>query len=640
MIILIPLGGKGERFKKNNYRQPKALVNVCGKPILFWLLDSLKSVDNNTLIYVPYNKEYEFYRLQNLIINNYPKLNFKFLCLEKDTEGAAETINIALNELTLKDQPILCLDSDNFYTFDVFDKWTKNNCIFSFSDYGSDPIYSYLKIKNKHVIDILEKQKISEYACTGAYGFSSYKTLLDHTDKVLKNNIREKGEYYTSVVIKEMVKDENVFHNININANEFICLGTPIQVKQFYNNYNSNFGILYENNNVKPLRFCFDFDNTLVTFPEKEKDYTTVKPIENNINFLKYLKSLGHTIIIYTARRMKTYSGNLGKVVSDAGKITFDTLDKFDIPYDEIYFGKPYANFYIDDLAVNCFDDMEKIMGYYKNKINPRKFNSIEEGTIETITKRSANLDGEIFYYNHIPQSVKHLFPIFIDHNEENTWYTLEKINGLSLSDYYLSGMLNENILKDVMSSIKKIQNIGIKKLFKVNVETNIYSNYYDKIIKRYKEFDYSKYPNVDKIFKEISEFLFQYENNQLGKETMIHGDPVFTNILINNYNKIKFIDMRGKCGDVLSMTGDWLYDWSKIYQSLIGYDKILMNKKLDLNYEKKMIDLFEQYFVKMYSEKDLLNLKMITKSLLFTLIPLHDNEKCIEYFNLISQIE
>ena len=41
MIIIIPLGGTGERFKQNGYKKPKALINVFGKPILYYLLDNL-----------------------------------------------------------------------------------------------------------------------------------------------------------------------------------------------------------------------------------------------------------------------------------------------------------------------------------------------------------------------------------------------------------------------------------------------------------------------------------------------------------------------------------------------------------------------------------------------------------------------
>ena len=43
---------------------------------------------------------------------------------------------------------------------------------------------------------------------------------------------------------------------------------------------------------------------------------------------------------------MKTHNGNVGKILCDIGKITFNTLEKFNIPFDEIYFGKPYADVY------------------------------------------------------------------------------------------------------------------------------------------------------------------------------------------------------------------------------------------------------------------------------------------------------
>ena len=41
MFIIIPLGGKGERFKKEKYEKPKALIPIFEKPILYYLLDNL-----------------------------------------------------------------------------------------------------------------------------------------------------------------------------------------------------------------------------------------------------------------------------------------------------------------------------------------------------------------------------------------------------------------------------------------------------------------------------------------------------------------------------------------------------------------------------------------------------------------------
>jgi hypothetical protein len=46
------------------------------------------------------------------------------------------------------------------------------------------------------------------------------------------------------------------------------------------------------------------------------------------------------------------------------------------------------------------------------------------------------------------------------------------------------------------------------------------------------------------------------------------------------------------------------------------------------------MIKIFKDYFFNNYSKNDFINLKIITKSLLFTLIPLHNNDKCFDYYN------
>jgi capsule biosynthesis phosphatase len=629
MIIIIPIGGIGQRFKENGYKKPKALINIYGKSIISYLLDNL-NIKNIDYIFIPYNKEYKQYRFEDLLVKNYPKINFRFYCLENNTRGAVETINIGLNKLKEeRDLPVLCLDCDNFYKFDIISKWNGKNCIFSFKDENKKPIYSYVKInENNKIIDIKEKEKISNNACTGAYGFRSINELKRYTSKIIEQNITQKSEFYTSGVVKMMINENHIFNSKNVLPKNFICLGTPLQLKFFYNNYPKKNSV-NERITISNKRICFDLDNTLVSYPIINNDYSTVKPIQKNINFLKYLKSFGNTIIIYTARRMKTHNGNIGKINADIGKITFETLDKFNIPYDEIYFGKPYADFYIDDLAVNCYDNLEKELGYYNNKILPRNFHTIDIGSIDTIIKKGI-LDGEKYYYENIPISLKDMFPIYI--RGDNKTITIEKINGITLTELYLSEMLKKNTFIHILNSINRIQNCKIK----INDNINLYSNYALKLKSRYKSFDYSLFENSKNLYESILVKLLDYEKKDEGIKKIIHGDPVFTNIIINNYGKIKFIDMRGKVGNKLSIQGDWLYDWAKIYQSLIGYDEILLGKNVNSEYKKNMIDIFKTYFINKFSEKYFNNLKIITKSLIFTLIPLHDNNNCINFYNLL----
>ena len=285
MIIIIPIGGIGQRFKENGYKKPKALINIYGKPIISYLLDNLNT-DNIDYIFIPYNKEYKKYRFEDFLIKQYPKIHFKFFCLENNTRGAAETINIGIDKLNEKrDIPVMCLDSDNFYTCDIISQWDGENCVFSFEDENKNPIYSYVKTnENNEIIDIKEKDKISNNACTGAYGFRSINELKLYTSKIIEENIIQKSEFYTSGVIKQMINEGHGFKNKTILCSNFICLGTPLQLKLFYNNYPCK-NCRNNEDVIKNKRICFDLDNTLVTFPTIRNDYTSVKPIKKILIF-------------------------------------------------------------------------------------------------------------------------------------------------------------------------------------------------------------------------------------------------------------------------------------------------------------------------------------------------------------------
>ena len=158
------------------------------------------NIENWHTVIIPYNKEYKSYNFESLIRKHFPTINFKFIVLEQDSRGAAESISVALKSIsqTQLNTPVLCLDSDNFYTYDIIKQWNGENKIFTFSDLGDSPIYSYVKINEKtgNIIEIREKEKISQMACCGAYGFNSAKVLLAYIEKVITENKRVKGEFY------------------------------------------------------------------------------------------------------------------------------------------------------------------------------------------------------------------------------------------------------------------------------------------------------------------------------------------------------------------------------------------------------------------------------------------------------------
>lgn len=102
----------------------------------------------------------------------------------------------------------------------------------------------------------------------------------------------------------------------------------------------------------------FDLDDT-ICFPNHAKTgtrekYGLAKPNLKVISMMQGLRDSGYRIIICSARRMVTHSGDIDKIVADVGQVTIDWLAQHCVPYDELKFGKPYSNtWYVDDKAMD-----------------------------------------------------------------------------------------------------------------------------------------------------------------------------------------------------------------------------------------------------------------------------------------------
>lgn len=615
--LLIPINGLGNRFREENYLLPKPLINVLGKPMIFWLLDNLNLSKIDKII-IPYTNTLDNFNFQAQLTERY-KIEFIFFPLSHQTRGAAETVQTALENIKEDEleKELMIMDCDTFYKDDIVSKYqdsTIKNSIFYFEDNQSDPIYSYICLDGALVTGIEEKQKISNYANCGVYCFESGILAKKYCDELVSHDLVQKNELYISGLYKLLLRDQIAVEAIQIK--EFHCLGTPLQLK-----------IFCENNKSHSERFCFDLDGTLVTKPKIEGDYSSCEPIEANISYLKHLKNLGHYIIIATARRMRTHGNNVNAVVKDIGKLTLDQLDRLGIPYDEIQFGKPYAHYYIDDLAFNCNLSLEKQLGFYNSTIKSRSFNNVE--IMDNLVIKSGRIDGEQYYYNAIknyPNLTKY-FPVLLEQTKEKI--IIEKVKGINLSYLFTNNCLTLPQFESFLSAIKDLHSIK-----NGEVDQNFVKiSYYDKIVERYNSHDYAKYHKSKETLNIILEFLQTYNYQQL---CLIHGDPVFTNVIIDTNNQIKFIDMRGKIADKYTLGGDAIYDLAKIYQSLTGYDFVLNNLQISLNLD--LLNTFE-IWVKNEYKINMEDLKKFTASLYFSLIPLHNDEKCQQYYQLARNL-
>jgi capsule biosynthesis phosphatase len=112
-------------------------------------------------------------------------------------------------------------------------------------------------------------------------------------------------------------------------------------------------------------KICFDIDNVICRTNSKN-EYLKSKPNLKNIKLINQVYNNGYSVILYTARGMGRYNGNLNKIKKNIKPLTLKQLNKWGVKYHKIYFGKPSFDLFVDDKSLFFTKDWPKLI---KNKL-------------------------------------------------------------------------------------------------------------------------------------------------------------------------------------------------------------------------------------------------------------------------------
>lgn len=114
-----------------------------------------------------------------------------------------------------------------------------------------------------------------------------------------------------------------------------------------------------KSNNKQKKVVAIDLDDVICTRPKEYEHlgvdkYNYCVPIQENIELMyKLWDSNQYKIIIYTARGMSQFNGNVGAIYQQLYEKTRTQLRKWKVPYDELVMGKIHYDVLIDDKALN-----------------------------------------------------------------------------------------------------------------------------------------------------------------------------------------------------------------------------------------------------------------------------------------------
>lgn len=99
------------------------------------------------------------------------------------------------------------------------------------------------------------------------------------------------------------------------------------------------------------MNYVFDLDGTLCT--NTAGKYELALPHIQRIQHVNCLYDSGNKIIIYTARGMNTFNGDVQKVYIHYYGLTVEQLKQWNVKYHELVLGKPAGDIYVDDKGVS-----------------------------------------------------------------------------------------------------------------------------------------------------------------------------------------------------------------------------------------------------------------------------------------------
>ena len=201
MKVIVPLAGKGTRLLPLTNRVPKPLVHVAGRPVMDYVMDSIRDLDVDELIVITgHLKE----SVERYIVEHYD-VPAKFV-EQKTLDGTAGAINLARPFI---DRPVLIIFVDTLFEADMsIVKTVDADGIIWVKEVEDYQRFGVIVTDSRgYMKTIVEKPStpVSRLANIGLQYVKDWKTLFDGIAHVLKQPPGKGGEFYLTDAFQYMV---------------------------------------------------------------------------------------------------------------------------------------------------------------------------------------------------------------------------------------------------------------------------------------------------------------------------------------------------------------------------------------------------------------------------------------------------
>ncbi|MFQ6002158.1 MAG: sugar phosphate nucleotidyltransferase [Candidatus Zixiibacteriota bacterium] len=201
MKVIIPVAGMGTRLRPHTHTAPKGLLHVAGRPILGHILDALKQVKIDEVIFI--------IGFMGEQIVEYVKKNYKFkskFIRQKELRGLGYAIWLVSSEIK-NNEPVLIVLGDTIFETDLAPVLKGGFDALGTKIVDDPRRFGIVEMEREFAKKLVEKpdKPTSNQAVVGVYYITSTETFKESLEEMIKKNIMTKNEYQLTDALQLMI---------------------------------------------------------------------------------------------------------------------------------------------------------------------------------------------------------------------------------------------------------------------------------------------------------------------------------------------------------------------------------------------------------------------------------------------------
>lgn len=224
--LVMPMAGAGSRFYQNGFHVPKPLIEIHGKPFLYWsTMSVMQYMELEDLTFVVLNRHIRENQIDKVIEGYFP--DAKIINIPEILPGPVFTALKGVKAIS-DCLPVVFNDCDHMFRCSrlsrLFQEQTDLEDGYLLTFESQEPQFSYVRYHDDgRVSGTLEKKVVSNHAICGAYVFKDADTFRTASQEYIRNCPYQ--EYFMSGIYNVMCDQGKTVKDLLLDYH--VEFGTP-----------------------------------------------------------------------------------------------------------------------------------------------------------------------------------------------------------------------------------------------------------------------------------------------------------------------------------------------------------------------------------------------------------------------------